>query len=219
MGEPIALLVADEDRLVGEALALALARCESTKALDEHPRTGAELSRVVREAHPDVALIGDPLLDMSGPAAVRAALAADPALKVLLMAHECRPEHVREAMDVGAVGFLPKSLNVPTVSEAVRCAYAGEYPVFEADLNRLLDLLEGRGERKSQMAERLASLSPRQFEILRLMGSGLTAQQMGTHTGLKEATVRTHIQQVLGKLDVRSQVEAVAVARDLGALR
>lgn len=217
--EPIALLVADEDRLVAESLAVALDRCQSTKALNEYPRTGAELCQAVREANPDVVIISDPLYDMDGPAAIRAALAGKPGLKVLVTARACQPDRVREALAAGAVGFLPKSLDVATVSEAVRRADVGESPVFEDQLDQLLDIVETRGERKEQMADRLARLSPRQFEILRLMGAGLTAQQMGTHMALKEPTVRTHIQKVLEKLDVRSQVEAVAVARDLGVIR
>lgn len=216
---PIRLLVADEDRLVSDALGSALSRCRSMKALDEHPVTGPEFAHAVRETHPEVALISDPLADMNAPAATRTALAAQPDLKVILVAHRCQPDHVRDALAAGAVGFLPKSLDVSTVAEAIRRADAGECPVFEEQLTFLLGVLDRRSERKDEMAERLARLSPRQLEVLRLMGAGLTATQIAHYTDLKEATVRTHIQNVLGKLDVRSQVEAVTVARDLGVIR
>lgn len=215
----VAVLVADEDRLGSDALSAALAQCPALKPADRRPHTGSELASAVRETSPDVALIGDPLSDMDGPAATRAALAAKPDLKVLLLGRECQPERVQEALGAGAVGFLPRSLDVVTVAEGIRRAYAGEGLVFEEQLERLLHLVEGRGQRMNEMAERVAGLSPRQFEVLRLMGTGLTAQQMGRHLGVSERTVRNHIQTTLAKLDVRSQVEAVAVARDLGALR
>lgn len=215
----VAVLVADEDRLGSDALSVALAQCPALKPANRHPHTGSELTQAIRETSPDVALISDPLSDMEGPAATRAALAAKPDLKVLLLGREVQPDRVNEALTAGAIGFLPRTLDVTTVAEGVRRAYAGEGLVFEEQLERLLHLIEGRGQRKNDMAERLAKLSPRQFEVLRLMATGLTALQMSRHLGVSERTVRNHIQTTLAKLDVRSQVEAVAVARDLGAIR
>lgn len=219
MSTPIVVVVAHVDRLVSEALAVALSQSSGIQAVHHRPRGGAELSQAVREACPTVVVVGDPLADMGGPAAARVALAAQCDARVLLVAHECVPERAREALAAGAVGYLPEDLDVDGLVDAVRRAGEGEEPILDATLARLLGQEEVPVPTEEDAAARLAQLSPRQLEILRYMGAGLTAQQMGDRTGLADPTIRAHIGAVLARLGVRSQVEAVGVARKLDAVR
>lgn len=221
MSAPIVVVVAHVDRLVSEALAVALSRSSAIQAVHHRPRGGAELSQAVREACPTVVVVGDPLADMGGAAAARVALAAQRDARVLLVAHECRPERARDALAAGAVGYLPEDLDVDGLVDAVRRAGSGEEPILDATLARLLgqEQEEVTVATEDDTAARLAQLSPRQLEILHYMGAGLTAQQMGARTGLADPTIRAHIGAVLARLGVRSQVEAVGVARKLGAVR
>lgn len=219
MSAPIVVVVAHVDRLVSEALAVALSRSSAIQAVHHCPRGGAELSQAVREACPTVVVVGDPLADMGGAAAARVALAAQRDARVLLVAHECRPERARDALAAGAVGYLPEDLDVDGLVDAVRRAGSGEEPILDATLARLLGQEEVPVATEDDTAARLAQLSPRQLEILHYMGAGLTAQQMGARTGLADPTIRAHIGAVLARLGVRSQVEAVGVARKLDAVR
>lgn len=222
MKAAVSILVADQDLLVSSALGVALRRCVSEcpdlAVVDDHPRTRDALARAVGEHAPEVALVGTPLAGTTGAEATRAALAVRADLKLLLLGRECDPEGLREALAAGAVGFLPKSLDVRTVAEGIYRAHAGEAPVFAEQLRVLVRLIRRRRRRQAQMRERLAQLSPRQGEVLALMHAGLPVEGIADQLGLAVPTVRAHIQKLLSRLNVRSQVEAVAVARDLGAL-
>lgn len=220
MNAAISVLVADQALLVSSALATSLRLCVSDcpdlEVVHDYPRDRDALVRAVQAHAPEVALVGTPLTGASGAEATRAALAAKADLVLLLLGHECRPEEVREALTAGAVGFLPKSLDVRTVAEGIYRAHAGEVPVFAQQLVSLFRLIESRRRRKAEKAERLAGLSPRQREVLSLMHTGSSVEGIAERLGLAAPTVRSHIQTLLTKLNVRSQVEAVAVARDLG---
>lgn len=215
----ITVLVADEDLLVSSALGVALRRCASEcpdlDVVDDHPTTKDALVRTVRSHAPEVALVGTPLAGVSGAEATRAVLAVEADLKVLLLGRECDPEDVRDALAAGAVGFLPKSLDVRGVAEGIYRAHAGEAPVYAQELASLFRLVERRRRRKAEMAERLAQLSPRQRQVLACMRAGMSVDTIAEELGLATPTVRSHIQGLMGRLNVRSQVEAVAVAREL----
>lgn len=219
MSAAMVVVVAHEDRLVSESLAVALSQQPAMEATHHRPRGGAELAQAVREACPAVLLSGDPLADMGGAAATRVALAAKPDLRVLLVAHECVPERAQAALTAGAVGYLPQDVHVDALVDAVRRAGGGEEAVLDATLARLLEEGGATGEVEDDVAARLAQLSPRQLEILQYMGAGLTAQQMCKRTGLADPTVRAHIRGVLDRLGAHSQVEAVGIARKLDAIR
>lgn len=222
MNAAINVLVADQALLVSSALAaslrLCVSECPDLEVTHDYPRDPDALARAVQAHSPEVALVGTPLAGATGAEATRAALAANADLALLLLGHECHPEQVREALTAGAVGFLPKSLDVRTVAEGIYRAHAGENPVFARQLVSLFRLIESRRRRKAEMAERLAGLSPRQREVLSLMHTGLSVEAIAERLDLAAPTVRSHIQTLLTKLNVRSQVEAVAVARDLGVV-
>lgn len=219
MNTPLVVLVAHADRLVSEALAVAVDQHSAMRAARDRPHAGAGLAHAVRDACPDVAVIGDPLTDMGGAVATRVALAAQADLRVVLVAHECLPERARAAMAAGAVGCLAQDLDVDELVNAVRRVGEGERPVLDPSLAGLVDQGPEAAGPDDDLATRLAQLAPRQLEILQYMGAGLTAHQMSKRTGLADATIRSHIRGVLDRLGVRSQVEAVAVARKLDAIR
>lgn len=213
--------MADQDRLISTALGLALRLCASEHpaldVADDHPHTRDTLVTAIEEHRPDVALVSAPLAGVGSAGATRAALAAEPALRVLLLGHMADPEDVREALAAGAVGFLPKSLDVATVAEGIRRAHAGESPVFPRRLESLFRLVDSRRKHRAEMAGRLAQLSPRQRQVLALMRDGKSVEAIAGELGVAAPTVRTHVQKLLTKLNVRSQVEAVAAARDAGS--
>lgn len=212
--------MADQDRLISTALGLALRLCASEHSAldvaDDHPRTRDALVAAIRGHRLDVALVSAPLADVGSAEATRAALAAEPALKLLLLGHMADPEDVRDALAAGAVGFLPKDVDVATVAEGIRRAHAGEAPVFPQRLESLFRLVDSRRRHRAEMAGRLAQLSPRQRQVLTLMRDGKSIEAIASELGVTAPTARTHVQKLLTKLNVRSQVEAVAVAWDAG---
>lgn len=212
------VLVADAQYLFADALATALDACADVDPLPHRPTNAVEAIAAVTTARPGVALVDYWLPDMEGPAATRSILARVPQTRVLLLSWFHGPPQIEAGLAAGAVGFLPKSLAVAQVAEGVRRAAGGEHPVFGEELAAVAAAIAERGRYVELNARRFAALSPRELEVLRLLGGGLTADDIAQRLDIAEPTVRTHVHKILAKTDARSQLEAVAMARDVGIL-
>lgn len=213
---PITVLVADAQVLFADALASCLAHWEELRVLDDRPSNGVEVLQAAMEGRPQVILVDYWLGGMGGPTVAREILTRLPATKVVHLSWFHGPPHVEESLASGAVAFLPKSLRVEQVAEAVQRAAAGESPVFEKELSRLVDTLSRRAGIQEDVATRFDQLTPRELDVLRHLASGATVQDIAGQLGIRVATARTHVQRVLVKTQARSQLEAVAMARDQG---
>lgn len=211
-------MVADLQVLMADALAEALERRKDLEVFPERETTGPGLIAAAQEHRPDVVLVSYQLADMEGPAATRAILHRSPESKVVVLAWFWGPPQVHRAYEAGAAGFLPKGITVETLAEAIRRVQAGEAPVYEAELQGLMDRLEARQRRVDTVAARLATLTVREMEVLQLLGAGLSPRETAGRLGITEGTVRNHISRILSKTETASQMEVVARARDRGVL-
>lgn len=212
------MLVADAQLLFSDALCVALSASASLDVLPENPADGRKAIAIAIADKPDVALVDFWMPEVNGPAVARTLGAQAPSVKVLHLSWFHGPVQIEESLTSGAVGFLPKSVRVALVAEAIERAQAGECPVFEEQLMGLVHTIAARQEHLAVIQDRLASLTPRQLEILRLVGAGLTVTDVTKRLDLREGTVRTHIHNILEKTGARSQLEAVALARDQGLI-
>ena len=124
---------------------------------------------------------------------------------------------VAAAVAAGATGCFPKSAPLPKLTDLMHAAAEGREVMEPGERERLRTLHRAREERRQSWAERLAQLSPREREVLSLLDEGLKAGDIAMRLFLSVATVRTHIQNVLNKLEVGSQERAVAIYRAMGA--
>jgi DNA-binding NarL/FixJ family response regulator len=124
---------------------------------------------------------------------------------------------VAAAVAAGATGCFPKSAPLPKLTDLLHAAAEGREVMDPAERERLQTLHRAREERRRSWADRLAQLSPREREVLALLDEGLKAGDIAMRLFLSVATVRTHIQNVLNKLEVGSQERAVAIYRAMGA--
>lgn len=209
----VTVLVADGQRLFAEALATALRAAPDLQVVAEYPTTGPVAAQAVIRHHPDVVLLDYWMPGMDGPSTTRAILAWSPRTKVLLVSWFHGPAHVQEALDAGACGFLPKSLRLDQVMAAVRRASDGEALVYGAELAQLVEDIEGRLDEADDQTERLLALSPREVEVLQLLGEGRSARQISEDLFISAGTVKNHIHRILAKTGAQSQLEAVAMAR------
>jgi DNA-binding NarL/FixJ family response regulator len=120
---------------------------------------------------------------------------------------------VAAAVAAGATGCFPKSAPLPKLTDLMHAAAEGREVMDPAERERLQTLHRAREERRQSWAERLAQLSPREREVLELLDEGLKAGDIALRLFLSVATVRTHIQNVLNKLEVGSQERAVGIYR------
>ncbi|MGH2772122.1 MAG: response regulator [Actinomycetota bacterium] len=207
--------MADSEALFAEALRIALS-FESGFEIDTHaPATGLQAVQDVVRVAPDVAVLDYWLQGMEGAAAVRLIRARNPGQKTVLLSWFHGPADVQEAFRAGSSAFLPKSIEVSHLAEALRRVQLGA---------RLLELEEmpneapGKGGRSEEGWERVAALSFRELEILACLSRSGRVEDVAGQLSIKPGTVRIHINHILRKTEARSHVEAVVLARQYGLI-
>lgn len=210
----VSVLVADPQRLYGEALAVALGAQPGLLALPEHPQDSESTVAAARRLRPDVVLVDHWIGGrLEGPGVAWELRSDLPGVKVILMSWLVTAAQVDAALGAGAAGFLPKSIGVAEVTQAVRQARFGESPVFGAQLRRLVDTIESRNDEVEERSLRFATLSQRELELLGLLERGLSRQKLAAELFINEGTLRNHIHSILKKTGARNQQELARMAR------
>lgn len=210
------VLICDAQHLLAESLGESLARREQVVVLDSHPSTAVAALKATSELRPDVALVDFWLDGMAGPALIQALAAHAPGTKVINLSWFHGPDTIHQAIGVGAVGFLPKSESVDRVHRAVLRGHAGERPVFAEELEQLAQTLERRAAFVTEQDQRLATLTLRELEVLRLLALGHDRTGAARKLKISVNTARNHVQNMLAKTDTPSQARLVALARARG---
>jgi len=214
----IRVLVADGQLMFAEALALTLSTRQGLSILEEHPTSESEAVELAAALRPDVVLLDLWIPVMGGVAATRAIISRAAHTKVLILSWEHNPIRIREALEAGAAGYLPKSLTSDQVEEAIRRAQAGDWPVFKNELERLLEDLENRQLASNEAAARLAKLTTREIQVLGLLAVGIPKEEVARKLGISKGTVTRHIHKILTKTGSRTHSEAIAIARSADIL-
>jgi DNA-binding NarL/FixJ family response regulator len=123
-------------------------------------------------------------------------------------------ERVHAALEAGASGYLLKDSDADEVSAAIRAAHRGELPLDPAIARRLTSSL--RAESRDGPG---AELTTRELEVLRLLGAGKTNKEIAAELQISERTARTHVSNILGKLDLTSRTQAALWAVRQGLVK
>ncbi len=140
-----------------------------------------------------------------------------PELPVVVLSASEDPRHVRKAIDCGASGFLTKSAGHDVMLGALKLVLAGGVylpPFALAPPKGTADEPTPEEERHAAGRVLLESLTPRQREVLKLMGEGLSNKEIARQLGLSENTVKIHVTGVLRSLQVANRTAAVVLARE-----
>lgn len=215
-GGRFSVLIADPDRMVAEAIAAALRTRRHASVVTTHPGTGREAIAAVERHRPDLVFVEYVLDDMKAPRAVRQILAQVPGTTVIGLSSLPDGPHVTDTLNAGAAGFLAKASSLEELVACVQRAQGGQSPLSEEAMTEL-EVRAGRGSCKEPEVC-LASLAPREREVLRLIGRGMHVDQISRQLKLKESTVRGYVRSMLHKTNTRSQVEVVALAREHGVI-
>jgi DNA-binding NarL/FixJ family response regulator len=209
--------LADDQELVrsGFRLILELAGMEVVgEAADG--RAAVELAR---ESRPDVVLMDVRMPEMDGIEATRRIAQAGLPSRVLVLTTFDLDEYVYEALRAGASGFLLKDAGRERLVDAVRTVAAGDALFAPSVLARLVAHYVRRPPAGAAPPRgRLADLSEREAEVLRLVGRGLSNAEIADELVISTATVKTHVRHLLQKLGLRDRVQAVALAYESGLL-
>jgi len=207
------LLIADDHPLFRAALRSAAADAVAQLQVLE----AASLDEVLAalESRPDVDLV---LLDLHMPgnhglAGLAAIRAEFPAVAVVVVSANDDPRVVRRALDHGAAGYLPKSAGLDELREAIRCVLACEQWLPASLRASVARAQSSRSD--TELAARLASLSPQQFRVLSMVAQGLLNKQIADRLDVQERTVKAHMSAIFERLGVRNRTQAGVVLREL----
>jgi DNA-binding NarL/FixJ family response regulator len=213
----IRVVVADDQTTIREALSMMLDLLPDIEVVGS-AENGERAVRLVVDRRPDVLLtdLRMPVLDGAGAAARVAHEAPDTAVVVLTTFDD--EESVLAALQAGARGYLTKEAGRDEIAAAIRTAAAGQAVLDPKVQARLLAAAtSGATGPSAQSAEPLpADLTRREVEVLTLIGEGLSNREIAHRLFVSEATVKTHINNLFAKADLRDRAQAVSLAYQHG---
>ena len=210
------VVVADDQALVRTGFRMILT-ADGIDVVGE-ATTGAEAVDAVRRTRPDVVLMDIRMPELDGLEATRRILAANPTdgPRVLMLTTFDLDQYVYAALAAGASGFLLKDVTPEQLTAAVRLVRSGDALLAPSITRRLVERFARRDEGATAVHRDLATLTPREREVLRMLARGLSNAELAAQLHLSEATVKTHVARILGKLRLRDRVQAVVVAYETG---
>ena len=213
----IRVVVVDDQEVVRAGFAALLAT-QPDFAVVGSAADGAEAVRVCREHVVDVVLMDVRMPVMDGIEATRHIVGGSEAggTRVIILTTFDLDEHVYDALSAGASGFLLKEVTAERLFDAVRVVAAGEALLAPTVTRRLIGEFARQRPRPAQPAARLAALTPRETEVLRLIAEGLSNTEIARRLSVSEETVKTHVSRVLSKLGLRDRTQAVVTAYESG---
>ena len=206
MTEPIRIVIADDHPVFREGVAHLLA-AEPDLALVGQADSGEEALRLAVDLVPDVVLLDIGMPGWGGLVTVEKLSQACPATKVVMLTAFDDEDRLLAAFKGGARGYVVKGVPTRDLANIVRMVASGDVYVSRTLAASLLSELTGK-----RSHDPLSDLSERERNILSLVAEGLTNREIGERVHLAEKTVKNHITNILGKLRVRSRVEAALLA-------
>ncbi len=214
---PIRVLVVDDQELVRSGFCVILDTAEGITVVGEAANGEAALSAAV--AHrPDVVLMDIRMPGMDGLEATRLLTRGPAAPKVVMLTTFDLDEYVYEALRAGASGFLLKDSPRADLIAAVRAAAAGNALLAPSVTRRLIEAFARRPPETMPSPARLASLTAREREVLVQLARGGSNTEIAAALFVSEATVKTHVGNLLAKLGLRDRVQAVILAYETGII-
>jgi len=212
--DPVSLLICDDHKVLTDALSMVIERQAGFRLVSPPVHDPARAIVLCGEHHPDVVLMdlefkGD---SMGGLDATRRIKDISPTTRVVVMTAHRDERLLVDAVEAGASAFLGKDEPADEVLRNLRAAAEGEALVDPETLSRLLHQVTLEREERREIQAVFASLTDREWEVLRGLALGKRNDDIAAELFISPQTVQTHIRNVLGKLNVHSKLEAVALA-------
>ena len=218
---PVSVVLADDQALMRMGFRMVLEAEEDITVVGEASDGTSALAQA-KALHPDVILMDVRMPGMNGIEATERIAQECPSTRVLILTTFDLDEYAFAGLRAGASGFLLKDTRPAELAEAIRTVADGEAVVSPRITRRMLEMfashLPDDGSQAIDEDPRIASLTPREREILVLMAQGMSNSEIAAHLVVSATTVKTHVGNILAKLDVRDRVQAVVVAYETGLM-
>jgi DNA-binding NarL/FixJ family response regulator len=216
---PIRVLIADDQALIREGLEMLLRFSPGIEVIGT-ASDGVEAVQLVADRGPDVVLMDLQMPRCNGVEATRRIVRDHPSTRVVVLTTYADDESLFGALEAGAMGYLTKDADANAIQEAIRTVHGGEALLDPSVQLRLIQHL--RSARQPEAA-RPAALSDgptaRETEVLGLIAKGLNNAEIARDLVVSEATVKTHINNIFSKVELRDRAQAVVYAMRNGLSR
>jgi DNA-binding NarL/FixJ family response regulator len=205
---PIRILIADDHGVVREGLRTYLELQDGLEVVGE-AGDGEEAIREAERLSPDVILMDLVMPKLDGVGAMRELRARQPRSRVIVLTSFADDERLLPAVQAGAAGYLLKNVQPAELARAVRLAHDGGTMLDPSVATKLVDAI---AQPPGEPARDRPRLTPREHEVLALIGRGLSNKRIAFELGLSEKTVKTHVAHVLSKLGAADRTQAAVYA-------
>lgn len=203
MSEPIRIMVVEDHHVVRQGL-MALIRTVPGLEIVAEAADGGEAVHQFRQHRPDVTLMDLRLPKLGGVDAIGAIRAQFPAARIIVLTTFDGDEDIYRALQAGARGYLLKGMDADELIDAIRTVHAGKTRIPAPVAQRLAGRIGGQ------------ELTARETEVLKQIVAGRSNKEIGSVLFISEATVKTHINSLLGKLGVTDRTQAATTALQRG---
>jgi NarL family two-component system response regulator LiaR len=207
MTQLIKVLIVDDHAIVRKGIRALLATEPNIQVLGE-AKDGREAIVEVERLRPDVILMDLVMPEMDGIEAIRQITGRQPGSRILVLTSFATDEKVFPAIKAGALGYLLKDSNPEELVQAIHQVHRGESSLHPTIARKLLQELA----RPPQRPPTSEPLTDREMSVLRLIAHGLSNQEIADQLTISEATVRTHVSNILSKLHLASRTQAALYA-------
>ncbi|GAP94215.1 response regulator [Leptolyngbya sp. NIES-2104] len=208
----IRVLLVDDQSLIRQGLK-AMLELEPDLEIVGDAENGKAALELVAQLHPDIVLMDIRMPEMSGQTATQLITQNFPAVKVLILSTFDDDTYVAGAMQAGARGYLLKDMPSRELAVAIRFVHQG-YTQFGPGLFNKLSIATSNEDRP-EAAPIISTLTPREQEVLRLIGQGATNREIAQQLYITEGTVKTHVTSILNRLSLRNRSQIAIYANSV----
>ncbi|WNG18149.1 response regulator [Cystobacter fuscus] len=210
MSSSITVLIIDDHTVVRQGVRALLGAQEDIEVVGE-AGSGEQALELAREHAPDVALMDLMMPGMGGIEATRRLKEVSPRTQILMLTSYHEDEHILPALRAGALSYLLKDASADELVQAVRKAAGGEATLSPRVASQVIRSLR-QPTRERETPPLHSQLSERERQVLLLVADGLTNTDIAQRLGIGEKTVKSHVSNILGKLQVEDRTQAAAFA-------
>jgi DNA-binding NarL/FixJ family response regulator len=218
MTAPVRVLIVDDDDLMRAGLRGVLSSDAAIEVVGE-AGDGRDAIYRARLLNPDVVLMDVRMPDLDGISATRELIAASPEIRVVVLTTFEQDDYIFGALSAGASGFLLKRSKPEELLNAIHTVAGGEALLSPSVTSRVIERMAQDPAPDQRRDARLDDLTAREREVLQLIARGLSNAEIADELVIEASTVKTHVKNVLAKLDVRDRLQAVIFAYESGVTR
>lgn len=218
MSEPLRILLVDDHVLFRQGIRFGLASRSDMEVVGE-AGNGLEAIALARETMPDVILMDISMPRLSGLEATRQIKREMPHIRILILTVSDDEQHLFEALKAGATGYLLKNLTAGDLFDRIQIVARGEVILSSAVAGQIQAELAGHVRPGSAGSELTDPLTARELEVLERLAKGLTNSEIAEQLVISEGTVKNHLKNILGKLQLSNRIQAAVYAVRQGLVR